>query len=230
MKVKKYIAIGMMIVLVFCLGGCVKIGKNSPRNKVVAYMNQKYPSDTFTYKGALDNTLYYVNSANYPDPGGGYGNVCVWYSVDRNGQEHFCDNYLDVKYYDQTMALSEEVLEEAFPGQKYTLSEGIDFSPVCTKTGSDSMTFEEYISDPDASLCIIAKFEDDGFAWEDASEREAIEARMLNSLTSRNAYMDGNIIIETDDGSVCFRFEMSSSLDKLSWVEWTLNYQKIEEN
>jgi hypothetical protein len=107
-KVIFFVIIGVLAEILIVGGIALKIRSNNPYVKMIKYMNQKYPSDTFTYKGPWGGGIGVKNgakeclleSANYPNTG---INEDVWvkYYVDNNGQENYYDNYLSVKYHEQ---------------------------------------------------------------------------------------------------------------------------------
>lgn len=114
---------------------------NYDTNKMVAYMNEKYVDDKFTYKtvygGHLgDNqTKIIVSSEKFPN-----SEIKV---ICYNSGE-CSDNYLGIKYEEQTQAYLKTKLNEKFGNKIYV--DYIADDRGCTSNGSSYTTFEEYIA------------------------------------------------------------------------------------
>jgi len=139
MKKKMFLSLLCIVSALLIMTGC---NKNNDVDKMVEYMNEKYVDDNFTfqkvYGGSLgDNqTKIIVSSEQYPNK-----NI---YVICTNS--NICtDNYLGVKYEENTIKYLENKLRDTF-GNNFYLDYKVD-DTACTENGSSETTFEEYIAD-----------------------------------------------------------------------------------
>ena len=117
---------------------------------MVEYVNGKYSNDEFSYDhitgGHLGSnvTTIIVNSKQYPNKP-----IRVMCTI-VDGAEVFSDTYLGIKYEDETRAFFSQLIEEAFGPTCFVKYAPDDLG--CTKTGSESSTFEEYLADPSSNV------------------------------------------------------------------------------
>lgn len=128
-------------------------GKNSITDRMLDYINAKYPEDSFSFAsvsgggaGASSKNIV-VSSRNYPDC-----EVYVRYTQDGEN-ESFTDNYLSVKYEAQTVSLLEKTLV-SLVGNDIFLD--YDVSRYACPNEDGDMSFTEYISSPSAEIGFTA--------------------------------------------------------------------------
>lgn len=154
---KKIIISNLILCLIFICGFLIFIcltnsNKNSPTERMLTYINDKYPDDKFVYKSTfgggagVNNHKIIVSSKDYPNE-----NIYITYSND-NGVEEITDNYLAVKYADQTKTLIKNILSKVSKGQVF-----IDYEPsmYACPNKNGTLSFEEYIQNPDSDIGFI---------------------------------------------------------------------------
>ncbi len=172
-------------------------GGNSGNDKIsidrlLQYMNEKYPDDTFTfesvyggYPGAEERQIYVV-SEKLPGQ-----LISVVGKTDGDGILA-ADNYLAVKYADEVNSAIRRVLTEAF-GDNVFLFCG-PHSPVIYDTLPADLTAEEFMKEPAAGILFTA------IAGIDETEldKEKLETSLKNLLRERGICCSGKIFLDTD--------------------------------
>lgn len=167
--------------------------KKNMTDIMVDYLNERYPEDSFDYKGPFgggagaSSKMIIATSEKYPD-------AEVYVSCKYVNDEYiYADNYLAVKYENQTRNEIKRLLENCFGSDvyfNYKVS-SLDFTE-----GSADMSFEQYISEPTSGLSFVAII-GAGYSNED---RKDTEQRIKN--TFENSVMNFRATIYFDDISV----------------------------
>ncbi len=207
------------------VSGCMKI-KESPADKMVKYINEKY-DDTFEYVKPYGGYLgsktkkIIVSSEKYP----GY-NVYVSYTKS-DGQETFSDNYLCVKFYEQTYNYLKDTYQSAFGENIYLY---YDFAVSARpKNSSDETTFEEFIAAPSSMVTYMVIIP---YAFEE-SEKDEIAETIKETMSDLSAwarfyFVEPDMIIsDNDEMNDCLRtknfsakLSVTKSNDTYSTFEW----------
>lgn len=144
MKKKNILSTLCLILILLVVTGC---GKNNDIDKMVDYMNEKYVDDKFTYVtvygGHLgDNqTKIIVSSEKFP-------NSEIKVICYDSGE--CSDNYLDIKFEDQTRNYLKTKLNEKFGNKVYVDYVADDRGG--TSNGSSYTTFEEFIANENSYI------------------------------------------------------------------------------
>lgn len=127
--------------------------KKDITDMMVEYLNERYPGDSFKYKGPFgggtgaSSKLIIASSENYPD-------AEVYVSCKHEDDKYiFADNYLAVKYENQTRNKINGLLDDCFGSDVYFSYKvsSLDFTE-----GSADMPFEQYIAEPTSGLSFVA--------------------------------------------------------------------------
>jgi hypothetical protein len=154
-------------------------------NNMVRHMNEKYPDDTFTYKGPFgggagaDTKNIVVSSKNYPGK-----EIYVRHSA---ADDVFTDNYLGVKYAEQTQMAIKAALDTVIT-QEYLLIYEVDRF-ACPNTAG-TLSFEEYAASKAA--CIGFTVVAGGAVSDKATFEKEIEAAITKAgiCCSATIYFD----------------------------------------
>lgn len=125
------------------------MNSESPRAAVLAALEAKY-NDRFTvtdsYGGGIgvSSKAVHVRPEKHPD-----WTVSVRYDADGDGTV-FYDNYTQIRFYEETEALLEDVLDEVF-GTEVLLSYSVD-EAATVNSFTDETVFGEFISDSRAGI------------------------------------------------------------------------------
>ena len=177
------------------VNGCMRIGKPSIEDKMVAYMNEKYPNDVFAYKGpfgggaGISTKKIIVSSENYPD-----ADIYVMCVKNDDGSYKYSDNYLGVKYSEQTEELIRNILTAAF-GADFFLSYDVSMYGH-PKDYSAYTTFEEYIDDAASDIGFMAVI---GDSYQLLDKEELVS--QLEKLFSQNVMCCNFSVIYFDNSS-----------------------------
>ena len=155
-------------------------GGNTAAEKVVAYMNATYTEDTFEYlkplTGATKGAIL-MKSQKFP-------NEEVWGVYDANNSEQpFQDNYVFIKYKEQSMQMIESSLKELLGESNFVYKD--NSSVYDDKSKLRNLSFEEFISN-DESRIGFSVVVDTSFLIEDKTvfEQKVAEAFDGVSCTS----------------------------------------------
>jgi len=219
---KKTAVFFMVILLMIGACSCVKKEANngSVVNAMVAYVNEKYPEDEFYYKaptgggaGVSQKTII-VSSKNYPN-----NDIYIRYSI-IDEHEVYSDNYLSVKYAEQTKSIVYKSFSRVFLNDFYLFYQPDNYA---CPNNSGNFSFEEYISSKDSNIGFVVIVNDT------ANHRNSIERELekilvdsgmciratiyfddsndLGSLTTENLYS----YIFKKQYKDAFSFEMASA-------------------
>lgn len=126
---------------------------NSRSDRMVEYINDKY-DDEFTFESVYgghvgsDNHKIIVSSEKFP------GEEIIVFCDASGDEEVYSDNYLGIKFEEQTAELISDTLSEAFGEDPFIYYFPSDYS--MTSGASDDTSFEEYISSPSSGIDFIA--------------------------------------------------------------------------
>lgn len=190
MKFKKF---SVLILIAFCaisMSGC--IGKKDITKEVLEHMQNKY-DDTFSYVapfgGGMGNvtTQMLLTSEKYPGK-------TIWIEcyVDEDDNINIVDNYLSIKYEQQTVELINDIIKKT-TDKDFTVFYDLPLQAF-TKGASKETTFKEYISQPSSDICFIAIVDAQGEIGRDAFEQELEKNIVESGLCCRlgNIYFDNN--------------------------------------
>lgn len=160
-------------------------------NDMVRHMSEKYLDDTFTYKGPFgggagaDTKTIVVSSENYPDE-----EIYVRHSFNNGGV--YTDNYLGVKYEEQTELAIKGVLD-AVVTYDYLLIYDVDRFACPNTTGT--LTFEEYIASDAACIGFTV------VVGSTAYDKEFFEKKLEEAITSAGICCSGTIYFDNGSGA-----------------------------
>lgn len=190
MKRKIFLSFLCVVSALLITTGC---NKNNDVDKMVGYMNEKYADDSFTfqkvYGGSLgDNqTKIIVSSEQYPNKDIYVictdSNVCT-------------DNYLGVKYEENTRNYLKNKLRDAF-GSNFYLDYEVD-DTACTENGSSNTTFEEYIADEYSGIYFEAIVGYDINSSTEDTTLNKIKTTFSNATISANIFFVNENIESSD--------------------------------
>ena len=124
--------------------------KSKSVDVMVSYINGKYTDDSFEYRsvtgGSLgsDTVTILVESAKYP------GRPIHVFYTQRDGAESFSDNYLAVKYEDETLEYLRGAIREEFGDNLYLEYSASSHSRI--ENGSSETAFFEFIAEESADV------------------------------------------------------------------------------
>lgn len=150
-RIRIIVLLLLMTSILMNLNGC--IGR-SIDDKMVDYMNEKYPDDHFEYKepfgggaGAESHQII-VRSENYPDK-----DIYVYYTVRDDNTEIYEDNYRGFVYEEQTKECLAEFMKECLDGEDFIMF--YDVSTVFYFDDQPDGSFESFISSPTAGVVLF---------------------------------------------------------------------------
>ncbi len=130
--------------------------ENSNRNitdDMVQYLNEKY-DDTFAYSksfgGMAGSGIKKILCSSEKFPG---KDICVIYK-EKDGEDVFADNYMGVKYEENTVNTLNSVLNTVF-GENFQLFYSVSLQAATENSGKD-MTFEEYAAEYSSGILFTA--------------------------------------------------------------------------
>lgn len=151
-KWKKVLLWSVILIMLIGVSGCMSKG-NDAIGKMLEHMNEKY-DDQFTYNRpygggpSAKSKKIICSSEKFPDK-----DIWVMYQEDADGNVLIFDNYMGVKFEQQTRNLLNQTLTKVF-GSEYKLFYTVNLQ-AATKGASNEMTFEEYIKEPSSSIGIV---------------------------------------------------------------------------
>lgn len=172
--------------VILALAGCSS-GPSS-NDLAIQYMEEKY-GESFTYASAWGNSLYgnhelLVSCDSLPEL------VLVEIEDYRSEDRVFRDNYLAVKYADQTQQFIQDSANAVFGYAKvhyHVTRTGL------SETLPTNVSFEEYLADQRAELLPLIEVPQSNF-----SSREQL-FQMLDTLTKYGTLYYGQVVIVEDD-------------------------------
>ena len=160
MKRKHSFLVFFVFFLVIGVCGCMK--GQSKTDRMLAYINSKYPEDTFTFDHVTGGhigsnvTTAIVRSEKYPDSA-----IRVFCTVVEK-TESFSDTYLSVKYENQTREYLRGIFESLYGPDCYVSYKPSDIG--VTKNESAKTSFEAYLAEPSSGIqfqAIVKYFPED---------------------------------------------------------------------
>lgn len=194
-------------------------------DRMMEYVNGKYSNDEFSYDhitgGHLGSnvTTIIVSSKQYPNTP-----IRVMCTV-VDGNEMFSDTYLGVKYEEETRAFISRLIEKAFGTTCFVKYTPDDLG--CTKTGTESSTFEEYIADPSSNVHFwaVVNYCPDN----ETKTLDLLKELLANVTVSGNIYFVDNSNVELDEDTATHIIERNEYAVCLSIIKAdTVNYYKSE--
>ena len=194
-------------------------------DRMVEYINGKYSNDEFSYDhitgGHLGSnvTTIIVSSKEYPN-----SPIRVMCTV-VDGNEVFSDTYLGIKYETETRDYLSHLMEQAFDSNSYVYYTPDDLG--CTKTGSESSSFEEYIADPSSNVHFWAVV---NYSPDNKTETlELLKKLLANVTVSGNIYFVEDSRTELDEDTATQIIEKNEYAVCLSIIKTdTVTYYKAE--
>jgi len=161
-------------------------------NEMIEYVNDKY-DDYFTYKEPFgggtgeDVKQMIVSSAKIPGED-------IWVECrQKNGVEVFADNYVYVKYANETTKLIEEILATA-TSCEVIVSYGVGLSGVINSFTNET-TFQEFISSSESNIGFVAVV-----SKEFDLDKVTLKENLRKEFTSRKMIVDiGQIYFAQND-------------------------------
>ena len=186
---KKLVITLIIFLITIGLCGCMRIQAKAKVDRMLDYINNKYSDDTFEfvsmYGGYLGSNVTQITVVSNKFPDTAIHVICS--EVD--GKEIFTDNYLNIKFEDQTLKYLEDLFTVEF-GENFYLKY-IPNNLSCTENGSSNTTFDEYIVAQGShiyfSSAICRNIEDEDSAFE-----------TINKMFS-NATVSGDIFFIDED-------------------------------
>ena len=162
--------------------GCMFIKTKEMIDGMVTYLNDKY-DDYFTYKEpfgggtGVKNVQIIVNSAKIPDQD-------IWMEYQQKEDvEIYADNYVYVKYANETTKLIEEILTTA-TGCNVIVSYGVGLSGVVNSFTNET-TFLEFISSDESNIGFVAVV-----SKEFNLDKVTLKENLRKEFTSRKMIVD----------------------------------------
>jgi uncharacterized protein YcgL (UPF0745 family) len=180
-------AILFVLISLMCgaaISGCVIPRSNdSEVDKILTYMKKTYPEDEFTYVKTLYgdrldewHTEIIMTSKLFPD-----FEIEGFYSVGDGGKIYYKDNYLPIKFREQTFEKVDEVLREMWGDTAFHIFPVEDY-PQIPLAYEDVTSFDEYIASEDNGVKYIIVAD---IPYEDVNEPE-IEQRITEVFAKNN--------------------------------------------
>lgn len=193
-KIKQLSFLLVVIMTMSGVCGCMNIKKRANfEDRMLAHINEKY-DDNFTYKGSfgggagVESKQILCSSEKYPGE-----DVLVMLYTDENGKECIVDNYVGIKYKQETIDLLGEVLAEVFD-ENYKLFYENSLQAY-TKGATNEMTFSEYIAEASSGIGFTAIVSN-----EYTVDQSEVERRIEKALVERGINC-GLSTIYFDNGS-----------------------------
>ena len=184
MKIRKLTSVILIVCILSIFTGCgfLPWSEEYRQKKVwpgesAEYLKDRYPGDTFTYKDyyetlPLTTSVYRYGSANYPEfdievsfcPNGYYGN-----SIDVE------DNYQWIRYGEDLIAETEQIMADVFPGENY----GICMQGYFRMEGPVYATLDEFL-DATCPTVVVLLYTDPSKEYEE-DYKNVIGHKILNT-------------------------------------------------
>lgn len=187
-----------LILTLFIQTGCLQNKALPSSRQMVAWINQKYTDDLFTYKcpcssGTSSNWKQItLTSKNYPDD-----EIIVSY----NSDEHiFTDNYLSVRYKERTSQYYENLLSNCLPTLRwysYQIS-----SLAFIQSLSSTASFEDYLADKNSMINFDAVIQID-----EAFSKELIEQKISDEIAGKNICFHCTLYFNENPSNLSFLSE-----------------------
>jgi len=233
LKLHYIIALATIFSVMTLVGGCVSMDNTAAKN-MVGYINNKYPSDEFTYLspygGAPGRTQkeILVTSKLYPD-----AEVWVSLDTDEDGNKVWYDNYLYWKYKKESSDKLISFVNKVLGGDCYFLYSTTEHTSGINFTGS--MTSDKYFSDKESAIGFIAVLPSTFVLDKSSVENNIVSnigtdnlinfrgsIRFSSDGASYNELVDGSLTysqyVRRDKKSVLLNFSVDDGkIDKFDW-------------
>ena len=229
---KRVILIFFLCILVIGVSGCMN-GRKAMYDRMVSYMNEKY-DDKFefitAYGGSLGSNVRRITVSSEKYPGKEISVRCIL----ENDNEIYSDNYIGVKYEEQTRELIRSILQSCY-GQEVFLIYRVNNLAMPPSFTAD-MSFDEYKAESGAAVTFtaIVKYGLTGTAKEEAAavlKKKIMDAGLycsgtvyfasdiedFSSLTEDN-YYSSYLELKTYDGRFHFNVNSASGFEG-TWEE-----------
>lgn len=230
-RIRIIVLLLLMTSILINLNGC--IGR-SIDDKMVDYMNEKYPDDHFEYKepfgggaGAESHQII-VRSENYPDK-----DIHVYYTVRDDNTEVYKDNYRGFVYEEQTKECIEKFMKDCLDGEDFVID--YDVSTVFYFDDQPDGSFESFISSRSAGITLFCVVNTNGQevdrqAFADRYKR-LVEEKQICFASTRILFDEGteayeafkqnhNISDYIDNGNYIEYCAAVESVGVYSYEEW----------
>lgn len=181
MKIFKTISAAFLIVvIVMGMTGCMKNNSKS----FVLYLENKYPNDSFEFKNFQGGTLFggdRLKEAKCKSEKLSEEIYVVYDSVDNE----YSDNYLDIKYSNDTDNAVYTILKNVFPNEEFTFDKAKDSFNSTTKSSSleSDIDFSDYKSERGISVyAFVTNY--------DNQTHDEIVKRLEKAILKENIYCD----------------------------------------
>jgi hypothetical protein len=211
-KVRGFVVCLVLGVLLVGVGGCSRVldggAGDGATEKMLAYMHAKY-DDRFEFVspfggGVSKSTAsqIVVRSEKFPD-----ASIHVFHDV-RDGEDVFEDNYVEIRYEDETRAALEEILRGAFSGKDVLVEYSVG-SGHLSAAFTDETTFEEYAG----SRAVLIGFSARVAVGDSEVDRAAVEAALEQAFVARGVVASGSVSFVTDVSRPLEEFNTIELLD-----------------
>ena len=190
MKMFKAI-LSILLAVIIAIGGCGCM-KNSSKS-FVSYLENKYPNDNFEFDHFQGGTLFggdRLKEAKCKSEKLSEEIYVVYDSVDNE----YSDNYLDVKYSNDTDNAVNNILKDVFPNEKFTFDKAKESFSSTTKSSSlqSDIDFSAYKSERGISVyAFVTNY--------DNQTRDEIVKKLEETILKENIYCDSIEIYFVDD-------------------------------
>ena len=223
----------ILAVSLMTVGVCGCMGKNEERNeRMLAYINDKYPDDHFTWIGVTGGHLgsnvkkILVRSDQFPEKE--VRVICT----EKDGTEILTDTYLGVKFEDKTRAYLENRLKSVYGDRVF-----VSYTPddlACTEGGSERTELEEYLLEESSGIRFSAAVFTEELQTEEGTAAELDRAFGNASLTGKIYFLtedpgfsEGNVSEKVQHAldkknyyaAVRFRTNSPEGMEKMIWEE-----------
>lgn len=188
-KSKSFLLMFLAIIIAIGTTGCMK---NNNKN-FVSYLENKYPNDNFEFDHFQGGTLFggdRLKEAKCKSEKLSEEIYVVYDSVDNE----YSDNYLDVKYSNDTDNAVNNILKNVFSNEKFTFDKAKESFSSTTKSSSlqSDIDFSAYKSERGISVyAFVTNY--------DNQTRDEIVKKLEEAILKENIYCDSIEIYFVDD-------------------------------
>lgn len=186
---KTILSIFLVVIIAIGVTGCMKNNSKS----FVSYLENKYPNDNFEFDHFQGGTLFggdRLKEAKCKSEKLSEEIYVVYDSVDNE----YSDNYLDVKYSNDTDNAVNNILKDVFPNEKFTFDKAKESFSSTTKSSSlqSDIDFSAYKSERGISVyAFVTNY--------DNQTRDEIVKKLEETILKENIYCDSIEIYFVDD-------------------------------
>lgn len=163
-------------------------------NEITEYLNNKY-EDEFTYVGKFGGTFdndkneYEFSSSKYPE-------YSIWVAQDRKDGT-IVDNYLSLKFHEQVKNDLQSIINAISPNNLFFIEFDEQFAHTSIGNESEDVSYEEYVSNPNAELSFVAFMDTDVLN----DNKQVFEENLSVILKEKNIHFLNFTIYFIDDMS-----------------------------